>query len=149
MYADRIVACAVVAAFFLGYLVWRWRSAAETPAPRAAAWATRDHRVRATLDALERDDRFAPLLRNFLSRYRATFDGPSDPETYRICHIAMIDETGDRVLLPHAGRARYVAAYLQRDGEPARLQATLDLRTGAVSEMPANAVVWQTIPPTE
>jgi hypothetical protein len=146
---ERIVAALFGAAFLVGYLIWnliwRWRSAGRA-ADRTAATHSR---ARVTFEALKQDGRLVPLHEYLASRYRTTFEAPSDGATYRICYIAMMDDLGDRVFVPNGARARYLAAYLQRADAPTRLQTTLDLRTGAISEMAANALVWRTVPPMD
>jgi hypothetical protein len=142
---ERIVAALCGAAFLMGYLAWRWQTAGQVP----ERTATTHNRARLTFEALKHDQRFEPLQQYLSSRYRTTFDAPIDTATYRICYIAMVDELGNRVFVPSGKRARYLAAYLQRADAPTRLQTTLDLRTGAISEMAANALVWQTIPPMD
>jgi hypothetical protein len=142
---EGIVATVLGGSFLVAYVVWRWRSATHPPEPETGA----HNRARLTFEALRRDPRFEPLQRYLESRYRTTFDSPGDRATYRICYLALINEWGDRLLVPYAGRARYLAAYLWRAEGPTRLQTTLDLKTGAISEMTANTLVWRTIPPLD
>ena len=131
---------AVVALLVLGvWLAAKWKRAGELSdagdAECRAQWQS--------FEILKRDPRFLQLQQYLYAKgYRTTFERASDPVTYRVRYVALQDDRYQRVLAQHTPPARWVVAYLERDAEPKRIQATLDVQTGMCADMAAAWLGW-------
>lgn len=131
---------AVVAVLILGVLVAaRWKRAGEIvdtdDAERRAQWQS--------FELLKRDPRFVHLQHQLYAKgYRTTFERVSDPVTYRVVYIALWDERCQRLLAQQGAPATRIVAYLEREAAPKRIQACLDLQTGACGESEVGWMGW-------
>jgi hypothetical protein len=124
---------------FLGVSLWaRWRGAGEV-AERRAQWQS--------FEILTRDPRFLHLQQHLYTRgYRTTFERAADPVTYRVAFLVLQDGQSPRLLAQHNPPARWLVAYLERDGAPKRVVVSLDLQSGACHEREAGLFDWGAIP---
>jgi hypothetical protein len=138
---------AILAILVLGiWLAAKWKRAGELSDAGDA-----ECRVQwESFELLKRDPRFLHLQQYLYAKgYRTTFERVSDPVTYRVRYVTLQDDRYQRVLAQHNPPARWVVAYLERDAEPKRIQATLDLQTGVCTDMAAGWLGWSGLIPLQ
>jgi hypothetical protein len=120
--------------FVAGYIAWRLKRAHDV----SEADAAERKAAREGFEHLKRDPQFLRLLAYIHTKYRTTFDPSPDASTYCIRYIGLMSERYERLYPADGARARYLFAYLQRRDSPERIQAMLDLQSGACvdREMP-------------
>jgi hypothetical protein len=122
----------------IAYYVWKLQRAGE-----AADGIERERMAaRQTFEQLKSDSRFVHLQQHLNMKYRTSFGSPADPVTYRILYIGLMDARYGRLFVQDWASARYVVAYLERSAGPSRIQAMLDLQTGAYRDMEMPWVGW-------
>ena len=123
----------------LAYIAWRLKRAHDA----ADALTAERKAAMASFDALKRDPNFLHLHRHLHAKYRTTFETAPDAVTYRIRYIALMSEKYERLFVQQGAQARYLVAYLERRDSPARIQAMLDLRSGACTDAEAAWMGWE------
>lgn len=123
----------------VAYLGWRWKRASD----QADALTAERKAAMASFDALKRDPNFLHLQSHLHAKYRTTFETAPDAVTYRIRYIALMSEKYERLFVQQGAQARYLVAYLERRDSPARIQAMLDLRSGACTDAEAAWMGWE------
>ncbi len=141
---EHMVRVLLGVAILVAYLAWRWKRASNA----SEAMAAEHSAALQGFEHLKRDPRFLPLWQHIASRYRATYDEPSDAASYCIRHIGLADTRWQRVPADATTGARYMAAYLERGGSsPSRIQATLDLQTGVCTDAEIDSTTWDCFVP--
>ncbi len=140
---ERIVTFIVGVGVLVAYLAWKWKRAGDVSEAEAAERKA----ARESFEQLKDDAHFLHLLRYLHAKYRTAFEPAPDAVTYRIRYIGLMDERYGRLFAPDRARARYLVVYLQRRDNPARIQATLDLQSGACGDMAMGALGWDGLIP--
>jgi hypothetical protein len=121
----------------------KWKRAGEVSdaedAGRRAQWQS--------FEMLKRDGRLHYLQQCVYAKgNRTVFEQPSDPMTYRIVYADLLDAKMQGLLAQDGAAAFWLTAYLERSAAPKRVQATLDLRTGACVERKVGCLGWAGVP---
>jgi hypothetical protein len=141
---DRGVLGTLVGLAALGVLAAaRWKRAGEVSdaedAERQAQWQS--------FEILKRDGRLHYLQQCLYAKgNRTVFEQPSDPMTYRVVYANLGDAKWQPLLAQDGAGASWLTAYLERSAAPKRVQATLDLRTGACVERKVGWLGWGMVP---
>jgi hypothetical protein len=125
---------------FLGlWMAARWKHGGEIAgaddAERRAQWQS--------FELLKRDPRFFHLQHQLATQgYLTTFEPIPDPTVYRVVYVDLWDAGWQRLLAQNGAAASHIIAYLEREAAPKRVQASLDLQTGACSASEPGLVGW-------
>jgi hypothetical protein len=125
-------------------LAARWRHAGEVvdadDAERMAQWQS--------FELLKRDPRLHHLQHALYAKgYCTTFERAADPTAYRVAYAVLRDAQWQPLLAHQGAAAAHVAAFLERDVAPKRVQASLDLQTGVCRESEAGLMGWSGLVP--
>jgi hypothetical protein len=121
-------------------IVWRFRG--RSPWRKVL---TKDMQMKIS-DDLKTDRRFIELRRQVEARFPTTFDRTDEFLTYRICFLALCNQTG-RFLEPGHPEAVVLVAYLRRKAKPSRIKIEMDVRTGKIRETEIDKPHWDMVVP--
>jgi hypothetical protein len=97
-------------------------------------------------DDLKTDRRFIALRRQVEERFPTTFERTDDFLTYRICFLALCNQSG-RFLEPGHPEAVVLVAYMRRKARPSRIKIEMDVRTGKIRETEIDRPHWDMVVP--